>query len=157
MKLYLGNSQDVVIDAEEIQVHPMGCSRGFVFHDKKKSVWQSTCWNGLVCTTKYFYYKTSRKIATCYTEEEAEKLARQHNAENSSNTNRTSITVKVANINKMVMTRFRYIQSKIEYPERKVPIDPRFVGLWLGDGTASNTAITNIDPATPCKVYFGTP
>jgi hypothetical protein len=147
MKLYLGNSQDVVIDAEEIQVHPIACSRGCASNAKARCAWQSCCWNGIQTHVKYFYYKTSKMRATCYTEKEAEKLAREHNAENSSNTNMTSITVKVADINKMIMTRFRYVQPKIDYPARKVPIDPRFIGLWLGDGTASNTSITNVDPA----------
>ncbi|MCQ2317243.1 MAG: terminase large subunit [Bacteroidales bacterium] len=30
----------------------------------------------------------------------------------------------------------------VEYPERDLPIDPYTLGVWLGDGTASNTDIT---------------
>jgi len=33
----------------------------------------------------------------------------------------------------------------VEYPAREVPIDPYFLGLWLGDGTSRTTKITNID------------
>ena len=34
----------------------------------------------------------------------------------------------------------------ISWPFRPVPIPAYFLGLWLGDGTASNTSITNPDP-----------
>lgn len=145
MKLYLGNCQDVVVDVDEIQVHPMGCSRGAATNCPSRQAWRSICWNGLVCTTKCFYYKASQKRTTRFTQQEAEQLARNHNAENSTNTYSTAINVRVSDITKMIMTRFRYIQPKVDYVAQPVPIDPYFVGLWLGDGTACNTSITNVD------------
>lgn len=33
----------------------------------------------------------------------------------------------------------------VEFPEQELPIDPYFLGLWLGDGTASNVTISNPD------------
>ncbi|RIV23396.1 replicative DNA helicase [Fibrisoma montanum] len=33
----------------------------------------------------------------------------------------------------------------VEFPEKAVPLDPYFVGLWLGDGHAYSSRITNID------------
>ncbi len=33
----------------------------------------------------------------------------------------------------------------VEYPERKVELDPYMLGLWLGDGTSSAPDISNID------------
>lgn len=33
----------------------------------------------------------------------------------------------------------------IEFPNRKTPIDPYFIGLWLGDGTSDTTHITTQD------------
>ena len=33
----------------------------------------------------------------------------------------------------------------VNYPEQKVPIDPYFLGIWLGDGNSRNTRITNAD------------
>jgi len=33
----------------------------------------------------------------------------------------------------------------VELPERKVLVEPYFLGLWLGDGTRGNTNITNSD------------
>lgn len=35
--------------------------------------------------------------------------------------------------------------SPIQYKEKKLPIDPYFLGLWLGDGTKTHSTITNID------------
>lgn len=37
-------------------------------------------------------------------------------------------------------------RTGVEWEEKDVKIDPYFLGLWLGDGTASNTEITSIDP-----------
>lgn len=33
----------------------------------------------------------------------------------------------------------------VDWPEQEVPIDPYFLGLWLGDGTSSDHTITNPD------------
>ena len=33
----------------------------------------------------------------------------------------------------------------VEWPNRPVPVDPYFLGLWLGDGTSNSTEITNQD------------
>lgn len=40
---------------------------------------------------------------------------------------------------------FRGYKVCIHYPERKVQLDPYFLGLWLGDGTSINQEITSID------------
>ena len=40
---------------------------------------------------------------------------------------------------------YRLVPPKEDYPKQKVPIDPYFFGLWLGDGTSENTSITSID------------
>ena len=37
-------------------------------------------------------------------------------------------------------------KASIEYEEVAVPLDPYFVGVWLGDGTTSTTAVTTSDP-----------
>jgi len=34
----------------------------------------------------------------------------------------------------------------IDFPERPVPIDPYFLGIWLGDGTAKEVSVTTPDP-----------
>ena len=35
--------------------------------------------------------------------------------------------------------------TPINYPEKYLPIDPYYLGLWLGDGNSRNTGITSID------------
>jgi len=40
-----------------------------------------------------------------------------------------------------------------ELPELDVPLDPYFLGLWLGDGTRSNSSITN-DHETPIREFL---
>ena len=37
-------------------------------------------------------------------------------------------------------------QVAVEYPEKVLPLDPYWVGLWLGDGTSRDVAITAADP-----------
>lgn len=35
--------------------------------------------------------------------------------------------------------------TSVEYKSKTVPIEPRYLGLWLGDGTSVKTSITNVD------------
>lgn len=48
-----------------------------------------------------------------------------------------------------VSTIYKYfipINKAVEYKSNiKLPIDPYFIGLWIGDGTSKNTSITTID------------
>ena len=45
-------------------------------------------------------------------------------------------------------------KTGIEFPEKKVPIDPYIIGYWLGDGTSSKPEITTQDSTT--VKYFKT-
>lgn len=40
---------------------------------------------------------------------------------------------------------FIKIGEAVKFPHRKLPIDPYFLGLWLGDGTSSRVEITTMD------------
>ena len=40
---------------------------------------------------------------------------------------------------------FRGYKVSIDYPYQEVLLEPYFLGLWLGDGTASNQCVTTID------------
>lgn len=40
---------------------------------------------------------------------------------------------------------YRFKQQIIHYEEQPVPIDPYFLGAWLGDGDSARVCITNID------------
>lgn len=41
--------------------------------------------------------------------------------------------------------RYKGYKVAIDYPERDLPIDPYLLGLWLGDGSARSSKITNVD------------
>lgn len=40
---------------------------------------------------------------------------------------------------------FKGYKVAVEYPEKQLPIDPYFLGLWLGDGSSSKPEITSVD------------
>lgn len=42
----------------------------------------------------------------------------------------------------------------VEYPKRKLPIDPYLLGVWLGDGTSSKQEITCSDTDVDEMMYF---
>lgn len=37
-------------------------------------------------------------------------------------------------------------KTAVDFPKKDVPIDPYYLGVWLGDGTSSNQEITTADP-----------
>ena len=41
--------------------------------------------------------------------------------------------------------RWAIYRTGVDFPERAIEIDPYMLGIWLGDGTSSNTCVTNID------------
>jgi replicative DNA helicase len=45
-----------------------------------------------------------------------------------------------------VIAGYKLKKTGIELEEKELPLDPYFLGLWLGDGTASKPEITNMDP-----------
>lgn len=47
--------------------------------------------------------------------------------------------------NKYFKRKHLLFRVPIEFPEQKVSIDPYYLGLWLGDGTATNTHVTTMD------------
>ena len=132
MKLYLGNSQNVEIDVDEIQVHPIASACGGVWDMTEKQAWLSKYWIGTKVGFKYFYYMTSNKRTECYTMEAAKKAAHDHYNNNNTNTSDSIITINVSDIDDNVMKNFRYIQPEIDYPFGEVPIRGYSLGLWLG-------------------------
>lgn len=39
----------------------------------------------------------------------------------------------------------KHYRTSIDFNEKELPIDPYFIGLWLGDGTSSSLSITTMD------------
>jgi len=48
-------------------------------------------------------------------------------------------------INQDVMKYFRFVPRCVDYPDQEQPLDPYFLGCWLGDGTTLAASITNTD------------
>ena len=57
------------------------------------------------------------------------------------------INVSVKDILKQpnLLSRWMGYKSGVEFEEKQLPLEPYFLGLWLGDGTASKPEITNQD------------
>ena len=56
-----------------------------------------------------------------------------------------TFTIPVNEIRDVHMTHYRYVQPVQHFEPREVPIDPYYIGLWLGDGSSRNTDITTIE------------
>jgi len=54
-------------------------------------------------------------------------------------------TVSVNEIRDFHMRHYRYVQPVECFESMDIPIDPYYIGLWLGDGTSLNTDITTIE------------
>lgn len=51
---------------------------------------------------------------------------------------------------------FKYfvpMSAPLEYSEKSLPLDPYYLGLWLGDGNSNNTGITTIDSEIVDYIY----
>lgn len=53
--------------------------------------------------------------------------------------------IKRSDIDMRVMRVYRFVQPVVQFPTQSVPIEPYYIGVWLGDGTTRNTQITNIE------------
>jgi len=54
-------------------------------------------------------------------------------------------TIPVNEIQDVHLRHYRYVQPVEHFESRDVPIDPYYIGLWLGDGTSRNADITTIE------------
>jgi hypothetical protein len=156
MKLYLGNSQDVEIDVDKediIYCSPIATACGGVTYRSERNAFCTKCWDGTSHSMKYFYFKTSQTRKECLSKEDAEIAAHAYYDDNNKNNSKTIVELYAKDINADVIKYFRYIQPIIEYPAGDVPIDPRFLGIWLGDGTATAPQITNVDKPIIDYIY----
>lgn len=151
--LYLGNRQDDVRelnDDDTVWVRPSSLAIGRVDHKSFKKAYLGVAWDSFKCQQKYFYY---REKGNCkgngddvfQTPEAARAAAYSWVNRNNRNTTETVIDVKASDITAEVCDRFYWIEPANDWPYRHVPLDPYFIGLWLGDGTSSNTEVTTTD------------
>jgi len=50
------------------------------------------------------------------------------------------------NTSQSFKTAFKGYRSGVEFKEQQVKLDPYYLGIWLGDGTSENTAVTSMEP-----------
>jgi hypothetical protein len=164
--LYLGNRGDDVRDYSDedvILLAPSANAIGGVTLKKDKDAYLANAWDGLKHSSKYFYFREKKRkskakpVAESVTDvfdspQAALDAARAWMEANNTNNKNTVIEIKAADMNEEIAKRFFFVEGKIDYPEKQVPLDPRFLGMWLGDGTSSSTEITTIDQ--PIKDYI---
>lgn len=66
------------------------------------------------------------------------------------------ITISVKDFltkNKTFQLRSKLYTSQINFPERKLKLDPYFLGLWLGDGSSDSVGITSMDKEVIDYIY----
>ena len=56
-----------------------------------------------------------------------------------------TFTIPVNEIQDVHLRHYRYVQPVQHVEPQEVPIDPYYIGLWLGDGSSRNTDITTIE------------
>jgi len=80
-----------------------------------------------------------------WTEEQIENLKQQIESNDTHTKLDQVYMIKRCDIDKRVMRAYRFVQPVVQFPTQSVPIEPYYIGVWLGDGTARNTQITNIE------------
>ena len=156
MKLYIGNHQNVELDLNDsdiIHLFPTSKARGGYWNNKEKKAFRVVWYNGTTSNMKYFYYTTSKTRYECYTYEGAEAAAKEYYDANNKNTIYSIIPILAKDITPKIVQEFRYIQPSIEYEYKEVPLDSRWLGIWLGDGSKASSAITNVDPEIIKYIY----
>jgi len=78
------------------------------------------------------------------TEEEVEKL-KSYILKNRCTKTTDTFEIPVNQIRDIHMRHYRYVQPVEHFESMDVPIDPYYIGIWLGDGTSRNTNITTIE------------
>lgn len=78
------------------------------------------------------------------TEEEVEKL-KSDILKNRCTKTTDTFKIPVNEIRDVHMRHYRYVQPVQHFEPQEVPIDPYYIGVWLGDGSSRTTDITTIE------------
>ena len=150
--LYLGNRCDDVREFEDdaiVLITPNAHGIGRVESKKSKDAYLGIAWDRLICTQQYFYYREiNRKTGNgvvCANEQEALAAATSWVEETNKNTKDTIIEIKAQDIDEKVIKGFTFVEPTKEYPAQDIPLDPYFLGIWLGDGKSKQASVCSID------------
>lgn len=96
-------------------------------------------------------YKIEQKKGIDYIVTENHVLSLKKCGDNNNYLMSVSEYLKLSKSKKRLFT--CHISKSIEYDEKTVLINPYILGLWLGDGTSAEPAITNIEPEIISEIY----
>jgi LAGLIDADG DNA endonuclease family protein len=146
MRFYLGNDASNFIDLQPddtIDIVPVGKVVTSVQWGGSKQHgprWRADYWDGEQMRSKMFrlavYDGDSAKAKAA-----AEQFHRAHQSVSPEQ----KMAIKASDITPHVMKHFRYVPRDVAYDDQPLPLDPYFVGVWLGDGHSDSAAVTNID------------
>lgn len=92
------------------------------------------------------WYEGSRFISHDVTKMSEEQVAElKEEARKRCNKYADVISIPRSSITAFHVKHYRYVQPHMEYDATPVPVDPYYLGLWLGDGTSRTTSITTIE------------
>lgn len=104
--------------------------QGRIRYDKRKDSYVCQWFDGKKCTSKSF-----KNV------DDANEFSREVKLEDT-----FDISIEdYLELNNEAKHILKLFWTSVNYKSKKVPIEPRYLGLWLGDGTSVKTAITNID------------
>lgn len=148
IRLYLREDKNNYIDLapdDTIQVVPDSIVAGKIQWDGSngRARWRVDYWDSeerrMRCKT--FPVKTYGNDAV-----KAKVAAEEFHATTQSVAKDCISVIRASDINNDIIEHFRYVPRGVDYPETDVPLDPYFLGLWLGDGTAKAAEITKAEP-----------
>jgi len=100
----------------------------------------------LTYKSKWFNFKKGEEAAKLAAEEYMASLDKVDN--------RFDIPLqKYLGLAKTLRKEFKGYRTGVEFEKKEVPFDPYMLGLWLGDGTSLQPAITNIDKEILDYIY----
>lgn len=121
---------------ETVTLHPYSTLCCISRRQRRPTDKPSLCWYENGHESKFIHIHDK-------TDEEIETLKCDINNKCTKSTD--TFTIPINEIQDVHIRHYRYVQPVENFEPKDVPIDPYYIGLWLGDGTSTNTDITTIE------------
>ena len=143
MLVYFGTGGQTTLDLDPddvINIVPIKTAVGSVHLTRAKRGYRAMFWDGQRFVQKLFPIKEYASSS------DARAAAQKYMRDHVNVSTDTTTAIKVCEITEGIQKYFRYVPRGIDYyDESPIPLDPYFLGCWLGDGHSRAAAITNID------------
>ena len=147
MRFYLGNDAENFIDLQPddtIDIVPVGrVVTGVQWtgpDGTHPARWRADFWDGNKMRCKMFRLDAYGGNSTL-----AKAAAEKFHQEHQTVSPERKMSIKVSDVTNEIMKHFRYVPRGVDFDDQAVPLDPYFIGVWLGDGHSDSAAVTNID------------